>query len=185
MKSVLLSLHPKWCELIAGGKKTFEARKTRPKIETPFKCYIYATKTKTRSHPARIYNSYIMPENGECGSGKVIGEFVCDKVRCCQAYHGNSGEKHLTNLFGVDLTKMCLTKDELFNYIVGNNKEGTGWLWHITDLKIYERPKELSEFWTIKCTNKKGSCAECATKPKCINHLNRPPQSWCYVEDVK
>ena len=54
MKSVLLSVHPKWCELIAGGKKTVEVRKTRPKIETPFQCYIYATKPKTRSHPARI-----------------------------------------------------------------------------------------------------------------------------------
>lgn len=43
---VLLPIKPKWCELIASGKKTIEVRKTRPKIETPFKCYIYCTKTK-------------------------------------------------------------------------------------------------------------------------------------------
>ena len=43
MKSVLISIQPKWCELIANGKKTVEVRKTRPKLETPFKCYIYCT----------------------------------------------------------------------------------------------------------------------------------------------
>lgn len=45
-KSVLISINPKWCELIASGKKTVEVRKTRPKLETPFKCYIYCTNTK-------------------------------------------------------------------------------------------------------------------------------------------
>ena len=39
-KSVLISIQPKWCELIASGKKTIEVRKTAPKLETPFKCYI-------------------------------------------------------------------------------------------------------------------------------------------------
>lgn len=27
MKSVLMSIHPKWCKLIASGKKTIEVRK--------------------------------------------------------------------------------------------------------------------------------------------------------------
>ena len=44
MKAVLMSIRPKWCELIANGKKTIEVRKTRPKMETPFKCYIYEAK---------------------------------------------------------------------------------------------------------------------------------------------
>ena len=43
-KSVLISIQPKWCELIANGKKTIEVRKTKPKLETPFKCYIYCTR---------------------------------------------------------------------------------------------------------------------------------------------
>ena len=42
---VLISIRPQWCELIANGKKTIEVRKSRPKLETPFKCYIYETKT--------------------------------------------------------------------------------------------------------------------------------------------
>ena len=31
--SVLISIQPKWCELIANGQKTIEIRKTRPKME--------------------------------------------------------------------------------------------------------------------------------------------------------
>ena len=89
-KSVLLSIKPKYCELIASGKKTIEVRKTKPKLDTPFKCYIYCTKVEllTRSH----YNSKIyvasspkyqkaLERNGNITlSGKVIGEFVCDEI---------------------------------------------------------------------------------------------------------
>lgn len=48
MKDVLISIQPKWVEKIASGEKTIEVRKTRPKIDTPFKVYIYATKTGER-----------------------------------------------------------------------------------------------------------------------------------------
>ena len=56
-KAVLISIRPKWCEKIINGQKTIEVRKTRPKMDTPFKCYIY-----------------------KCGNGKVIGEFLCDEI---------------------------------------------------------------------------------------------------------
>ena len=45
MRAVLISINPKWCKLIIDGKKTVEIRKTRPKIDTPFKCYIYCTRS--------------------------------------------------------------------------------------------------------------------------------------------
>ena len=57
MKSVLISIRPKWCEKIISGEKTIEVRKTRPKMKPLFKCYIYQT-----------------------GKGGVIGEFVCDEI---------------------------------------------------------------------------------------------------------
>ena len=57
MIAVLISIRPKWCEKIINGQKTIEVRKARPKMDTPFKCYIY-----------------------ECGNGKVIGEFLCDEI---------------------------------------------------------------------------------------------------------
>ena len=74
-KSVLISVNPEWCELIASGEKTVEVRKTRPKLETPFKVYIYCTQDK---------NFNFCTDNGEqythIGNGKVIGEFVCKKI---------------------------------------------------------------------------------------------------------
>ena len=66
MKSVLISIQPKWVEKIASGEKTIEVRKTRPKLETPFKCYIYQTKSKDNS----IYKQYKI---NDIRSGKVIG----------------------------------------------------------------------------------------------------------------
>lgn len=196
MKSILISTQPKWCELIESGKKTIEVRKTAPK-ETPFKAYIYQTKKRW------IYK--LLPWLKE-RQAKVIGEFICDSVTCIQAYYGNSGEKHLTNLFGIDIKNTCLSLHEIFDYIIGDKKDGTGWLYHITDLKIYDKPKELREFCTWRvgkndgcetCFNKKWwegdtadeniakrICAPCQ-KDNFRKQITRPPQSWCYVEELK
>lgn len=195
MKSILISLQPKWCELITSGKKTIEVRKTAPK-ETPFKVYIYQSKRNW------IYK--ILPWLKERRQ-KVIGEFVCDSVTCIQAYYGNSGEKHLTNLFGIDIKNTCLSLHEIFDYIIGDKKDGTGWLYHITDLKIYDKPKDLREFCTWRfgkndgcetCFNKKWwegdtadeniakrICAPCQ-KDNFRKQITRPPQSWMYVKEL-
>lgn len=210
MKSILISIQPKWCELIASGKKTIEVRKTRPKIETPFKCYIYCTKEGNMFFHGGIGEKQVLffnPDTKEykfdyafelmcCKnqytkdnflSGKVIGEFVCDSVTCIQAYYGHSGEKHLTNLFGIDIKNTCLSLHEIFDYIIGDKKDGTGWLYHITDLKIYDKPKELDMFrkpCSFSCEeygNGKGDCSTCGE----LNTLTRAPQSWCYVEELQ
>lgn len=93
-KAVLLSIQPRWCGLIASGKKTIEVRKTRPKIETPFKCYIYQSKSKdtliyvmkdgdndygTIYHGKPVFIKTLSPySNGN--EQKVIGEFTCDSI---------------------------------------------------------------------------------------------------------
>ena len=172
MKSVLISVRPKWCKLIASGKKTIEVRKTRPKIETPFTVYVYMTKHKW------IFKLLPFLKNR---FAKVIGEFVCDRIICCQAYYGDSGKKHLTNLFGVDTSKICLSELEIFDYIIGKDKkDGIGWLWHISDLKIYEKPKELGEFGNYKTEWIQWYHSD----DKVFYPLTRPPQSWCYVEEI-
>ena len=172
MKAVLISVQPKWCELIASGKKTIEVRKTRPKIETPFTVYVYMTKHKW------IFELLPFLKNR---FAKVIGEFVCDRIICCQAYYGDSGKKHLTNLFGVDTSKICLSELEIFDYIIGKDKkDGIGWLWHISDLKIYEKPKELGEFGNYKTEWIQWYHSD----DKVFYPLTRPPQSWCYVEEI-
>lgn len=184
MKSVMLSIDPKWCELIASGKKIIEVRKTRPKISTPFKCYIYCTKPRMVLRYVwgkKDYEGYGEPytqmRNDEkvfcktpdgsspfCSppySGKVIGEFVCDTIITDKTY----GRDALFN------AAACMSEAEATEYSSGRNLYG----WHISSLKLYDTPKELSEF--------RRPC-----KPDCIGICNivcpvaleRPPQSWCY-----
>ena len=71
MKAVMLSIKPKYCELIAKGEKTIEVRKSMPKLKTPFKCYIYMTKSNLVGD-RKAYKDRL--------AGKVIGEFVCDEI---------------------------------------------------------------------------------------------------------
>ena len=214
MKSVFLSIQPKWCELIASGEKTVEVRKTRPKIETPFKCYIYKTKGKT--------DTPFMDEDGHIdfhGRGQVIGEFICDEIK----WHGNSDyvirEECIKALEG-----SCLTEEEFHNYMgyppmnpYQDPKEALKkykfYGWHISNLVIYNKPKELDEFYIVDetavkeckhryrtgqpefCTKNKGwikggyicmKTLETEWYEKCIKKpLKRPPQSWCYVEELE
>jgi predicted transcriptional regulator len=168
MKSVLISIKPKWVEKIASGEKTIEVRKTRPKLETPFKCYIYCTLD------GGMKGDRLMPSGITCG--KVIGEFICNHI-----LHSNEnafiGEKPLTQFV---LKQSCLTMEELNDYRSNKNI----YAWEIRNLKIYDKPKELSEFWTIKCTNKRNGCQGCKVKPNCIKTITRPFQSWGYVESL-
>jgi predicted transcriptional regulator len=154
MQSVLISIRPQWCELIASGKKTIEVRKSRPKLETPFKCYIYRCLEKHGD----IYTT----------SGKVIGEFVCDNVHNIQSRgidHNYDYCYESLNVFGNDdieieiraIKASCIKKNDLNKYA-----NGAQWIygWHISALQIYDKPRELSEFG-----------------------LTRPFQSWGYVEE--
>ena len=185
MKSVLISIRPKWTEKIASGEKTIEVRKTAPK-EVPFKCYIYETKGQyvKFTHGAHTKYGY--------GRGKVIGEFICDKVICSQAYFDSQGKNHLTNVFPDDIKKTCLDEYDLWDYIAGKavkaNQMYDGYLWHISDLKIYDKPKELSEFCIpckVSCENCKNPLYfECWCEEKGKKIVTRPPQSWMYVEDL-
>lgn len=175
MKSVLISIQPKWCELIASGKKTVEVRKTRPKLETPFKCYIYETKEYDtlfgKGKPKKLWVS----------GGGVIGEFVCDDVIVDEKGENSDILRFYGNL----------THEELLSY--GKNKTLYGW--HISDLVIYDKPRELSEFQRYPKTEHCGwgECDICRhgdfdqidEEWFCRNIITRPPQSWCYVEGAE
>ena len=160
MKSVLISIQPKWCELIASGEKTVEVRKTKPKIETPFKVYIY--QTLHREQNGRTYSD-----------GKVIGEFVCEKML----------ESFLNNNDGWFIEKGCLTQEEIDRY---QGDKSILYGWHISDLVIYDKPKKLREFYRA-CKQPSGTdCSKCIDnrKQSCWQ-ITRTPQSWCYVEELK
>lgn len=162
-KAVMISIRPKWVQKIANGEKTIEVRKTRPKLDTPFKCYIYCTQSGVAL--------------GAWGKhGKVIGEFTCDRIFPINVFD-NGG---IQNWFFEHMERSCLTYEGLADYI-GNGRTGHGW--HISNLKIYDTPKELSKFSRPfeNCIDKvcdEFGCASCENG----GHIKRPPQSWCYVE---
>lgn len=208
MKAVLMSIRPLWCELIANGQKTIEVRKRRPKLKTPFKCYIYCTNSApwlvrgdtfrgdwvteycttygySREEAERIWG--VM-------NGKVIGEFVCDRIERfvkvgftgsheAEKYHSIDDDYFLHD---IPLSKMQMTYEQLFEYARLQELFGL----HISNLEIYEEPKDLSEFYVWKKCN---SCRVTGYESTACGYdedckvpamITRPPQSWCYVEET-
>lgn len=202
MKSVMISIKPKWCELIASGRKTIEVRKSRPKLEVPFKCYIYCTKStgsdflwvlneigraKFAGKTSKIADVFGAKDVGGCykGNGKVIGEFVCDEILQFNRDDYNSPAYDISD---DDLNGTCLFQEDLYRYASGKTLYG----WHISALVIYDKPRELGEF------RKAGFFTEAewlaALYPNTHCHyeawakkfeITKPPQSWCDVEEVR
>lgn len=159
-KAVMLSIRPKWCEKIISGEKTVEVRKNRPKLETPFKCYIYETQGWVEKDGLMAFRL----------GGRVIGEFTCDRI---DEYDDDTifSFRHEDyarwNDFGLD--RACMHPEDFQNYADGK------WLygWHIVDLRIYDQPRELSEFTGLRNTRFGAAPYD----------IKRAPQSWCYVEE--
>lgn len=163
MKSVMLSIKPQWCGLIASGEKTIEVRKTKPREAAPFRVLLYCTKGPIELAKDKNGDFVLLAKNKtadisgfELLSGKVIAEFVCDEI----IYLGNVSTDSWDRLLGsvhehhkfIVRNHALLTEKEMLSY-------GGKYGWHISNLTIYAEPKELSEFG-----------------------LKRAPQSWCYVE---
>lgn len=180
-KAVLISIRPKWCEKIASGNKTIEVRKTRPKMNTPFKCYIYCTLPKY-PHEDFIATDYPMPQF--YGGGKVIGEFTCERIALI-AYDGGELSSTTNAAFS---PATCLTQSEIIAYI---GDKGRCYGWHISDLRIYDTPRELIEFHTWKkcksCSKSGYESTACIYDENCMipAAITKAPQSWCYVEEVR
>ena len=193
MKSVMISIRPEWCAKIANGEKTIEVRTTKPKLETPFKCYIYCTKgfpmlwkdaEKVFMADSKYEWLHFTPAPL---NGKVIGEFVCDAI-------------FVDKTFGHDsmlYTAACMEAADVAAYCVNSEMYG----WHISDLIIYDKPKNISEFIAPSetgCCNE-GTCKGCFyfergngfnLEDDCtadfdtdmFSPVRRAPQSWCYVK---
>lgn len=195
MKSVLISIKPQWCEKIASGQKTIEVRKSAPK-EVPFKAYIYCTKAKNKWRLSDYEGAYQNSE-GEIvyAQQHVIGEFICDEV---DEYKYDYGCGYYTG-DGVDIDddtilKTAIDREDINIYAKGKTLYG----WHISDLKIYDKPKELSEFKTPPCEKPEKACGTCKYlvvintpdmyEVDCFvengREITRPPQSYMYVEEI-
>ena len=211
------SVSPEICEKVATGDCTVLMSKTAPKCDVPFKDYIYCTKSGeiiygdsnifVTDSLKRLCKSPAMEDAFEKQSvltrwnGKVIGEFVCDKIDK-YTFSLYEAEYRVTH---VEQNAMCFNQPELIHYGKGKPLYG----WHISDLKIYDKPKELSEFH--KCGAKTSEelcdtgelCEYCNYRPHglwlCEGNfcgktyeayldenfaLTRPPQSYMYVEEL-
>lgn len=181
--AIMLSIKPEYVEKILNGKKTIEIRKTIPKCPLPVKVYVYCTKTKPyikngfkcKYAPQMYY--WANNDYNDSLNGKVVAEFTLKEYETlCRR-----NKDKTTTMFVVDREKFekysCLTWDEYCEYHrPKNGKFSNSYAWHIDDLKIYDKPKELSEF----------------KKPELPlgfewdnNKLTRPPQSWCYCEELE
>lgn len=220
MESVLISNRPKWCEKICCeiGKdknskpiyeKRIEVRKSKPS-EVPFKCYIYCTKDKPYLYRVDDDNNFeltntLRPKTYEYvkdyneQNGKVIGEFICNEVEefhewelSPQGKFADFERERLENF----LTVACLSEEEVVRYRENLPYFKPLYGWHISDLKIYDKPKELSEFYTIPESGSDCCCGcvwhetpleemPCRTCTGERKYLYRPPQSWQYVEELE
>ena len=191
MKAVMISIKPQWVEKILSGEKTIEVRKTAPNLKTPFKCYIYCTSVK--GMPLNEYVDIHRKSGGavDCWHGKVVAEFVCNKIdryvpilfKGQDYYQGYLDEEY----------RACVSHKELVEYGKGKTVYG----WHISDLKIYDEPKELGEFslyekkdcdhfWCGICgertQNDVINCKNLVCEQKTIK---RPPQSWFCCNELE
>ncbi|MFR1458179.1 MAG: hypothetical protein ACLSS5_08695 [Oscillibacter sp.] len=188
-KAVMLSIRPKWCEKVASGEKTIEVRKTRPKLKTPFKAYIYCTMPDAKN-PHNILELHGADGKIRKANGKVIGEFTCDRIDRLAPANDPYGIYDIGDDY---VLQTCLENGALWDYGHGTPLYG----WHISDLRIYDAPKKLGEFWrdcleyselSTNCWSCENVCGDgdetdCNTDGRL--YLRRPPQSWCYVEAKK
>ena len=161
MKAILISIKPEWVAKILNGEKTIEIRKTMPKCDLPIDVYIYCTKSNYFGYMSKRY------------IGKVVAKFTLNRVEELRpnvfALSGLSnfryfifrGEHSVNEKVLTELS--CVSSGELDNYLKGN----FGYAWHISNLEIFDEPKELSEFLQTK-NRSLGKCYA--------------PQSWCYIE---
>lgn len=164
MKAVLISIRPKWCEKIASGEKKIEVRKSRPKLTPPFKVYIYCTKDAKKQFWTGPKYSYVDDRShnafDKCGSGKVIGEFLCNQI--IEDYTFGHDER----FYGAAGMSAC----DAAAYALQSPMYG----WNISNLKIYDVPRELASLTGQRATR-------FGAAPYVIK---RAPQSWCYVEET-
>lgn len=215
---LMQSIQPVHCLNILRGDKTIELRKTIPtqfcRYENfeivdfkPFKTNIYCTKPKSKFDKGLCLNEgkvdwYHAINRDACKQfnmptldGKIVGEYICDKIFVFSPFNRND----IATPFDIteeELAQMCLTYDDVMKY--GNNSDVL-FGYHISDLVVYDMPKELSEYLK-PCPDKYEYCNsckyahisypdwvetyedtfDCSYNVTCLNRITKAPQSWGY-----
>ena len=197
-QAVLISIKPGWCSAIANDNKTLEIRKTRPKLEPPFKVYIYCSDPHTKD-PNKLLETHGTDGKIRRANGNVFAEFICDRIDDYDLPY----PAYQHELDQAMCEAACVDYWMLHRYV------GSGrcfYAWHISELKIYEEPLSLDLFrsWSaqpeklLPCRNGKlcdyaafdfvdgkevclqdHDITTCPFRPETT--VRRPPQSWCYV----
>lgn len=173
MKSILISIRPEWVAKILNGPKTIEIRKTAPKCDFPIDVYIYCTKNRPfvqeefddvdfsgrYDYPigeyATLSNESKLQRYGKPLNGKVVAKFRLRKVEKIDVPY--PAYFHEVKDMYQHITEGSLLSLGALHAYLGTD---SGYAWHISDLQIFDNPKDLSEFG-----------------------LARAPQSWQYVEE--
>lgn len=201
-KAILMSIQPKWVAKILNGEKTIEVRKNFPKDYVGW-VYIYCTKGKRngdnwlRKYPfclsKNIYQ--VQDDNFNALNGYVVARFWCDKVEEIMQAKLDNGVGYdyiydtdtlLAQDFG---KKCCLNNWDLLNYFGYKHPNGeiVGYAIHISRLEIFDKPRDINEFYT---RNLYTNVDNMFTDEKQLDDgtwvrpLKKAPQSWCYIEDT-
>lgn len=192
MKAIMIAIKPKYCELIMNGEKTIEVRKNKALATAIQKLidkygyadiYVYCSKDKSLIYTDGIdgkgdyvdykyYESYKGDKN-DIGSGKVLFKFRCCALTEIKPKRPALSGLPITNYNvnkNVIMQLSCLSSCELDNYLKGD----AGYAIHIGNLEIFDKPKELREFYNIVPSK--------LPLTRDIKYLTKAPQNFCYVE---
>ena len=181
-KSILLSIRPEWVSKILTHKKTIEVRKQFPKDYKGW-VYIYCTKSANKKY------EYLY--RGNKVDGKVVARFWCDKVGEIKRHNAYSlctiGYHTFVDRFysDADLQKAsCLNGNELMWYLKGEeDNEIVGYAIYISKLEIFDKPRELREFYTAKPNDiNEYFTDEKKVNGKWVRPIKKTPQNYYYIE---
>lgn len=191
MKAIMISIQPKWVKKILMGEKTIEIRKTMPKCELPIDVYIYCTKSQGKKNYLSMIKTDLSNDAKyeDTLNGKVVAKFTLNKVEEIGCYYDDDMR---TTVFFTDdcgdaglLKRSCLTEEQIADYFADKEDNVVGYAWHIEDLFIFFKPKELSEFYTIHLDKTIPELFDNSTQlPNgvWVKPLTKPFQSWGYIE---
>ena len=182
MKSILLSIRPEWVAKILNGDKTIEVRKLFPKKYVGW-VYIYCTKGELlQRHWQKVdgigkfitYGRKTKEKDYDSPhtlNGKVVARFYCDNVEEIK-YKIGCPFPYLD--FESELPKTCLTDEELEDYLFTKKGYQNGYAIHISKLEIFDKPKELIEFYR--------KYDQHDYSPVYYMPITKAPQNYLYIE---
>lgn len=219
MRAILLTCSPYECYKLLTGDLSILVRKVKPKCELPIDVYVYVSnkgdslitsmgldyddKGEIKGHHYSYCLASWLPEcPAEDLTHKIVAKFTLNKAEEINCYYDDDMR---TTVFFTDdcgdaglLKSSCLTEEHIADYFADKEDNVAGYAWHIDDLEIFDKPKELYEFpktcfWLedapiIKCINCKFRYHDYENAEFCckvcdgVVKLNKAPTNYCYIE---